>query len=425
MLLQLSAYLTSNNLFCPSQSAYRPGHSTETALLKVMNDILRALDDGYVSVLTLLDLSAAFDTIDHQILLSRLQTLYGISGTALSWFESYLSGRTQTVTINNNCSKPTSLRFGVPQGSVLGPILFILYTKPLSNLIERHSISSHFFSDDTQLLDSCHPDQIEATVRSMQDCISEVKLWMDCNKLKLNDEKTESLLIKSDRAKFPDPAPTSVRVGNSVIPFATHAKNLGFTISSNTTIDKHATYICRSAYAELRRISSIRHLLTVNATKTLACAFILSKLDYCNCLLSGSPQYILDKLQKVQNSAARLVLKSRKHDHIQPLLRNLHWLPIRSRIEYKISTLCFNTFIDSSPDYLSQLLTVYTPSRQLRSSSDTRILRMKTKSFGQRSFSFTGPPQWNSLPYEIRHSVSAPAFKSALKTHLFKSAYNI
>ena len=144
VLSQLSAYLSSNNLFCSSQLAYPAGHSTETALLKVTNDILRALDDRNISVLTLLDLSAAFDTIDRKDLLDRLENLYGISDTAVLWFESYLTGRTQMVTIDNNSSKPSILCFGVPQGSGPGPVLFILYTKPLSNLIERHSISSQF-----------------------------------------------------------------------------------------------------------------------------------------------------------------------------------------------------------------------------------------------------------------------------------------
>ena len=248
----------------------------------------------------------------------------------------------------------------------------------------------------------------------MQNCISEVKLWLDCNKLKLNDDKTESILVKSDRIMLPDSAPTSIRIGNPGILFASHARNLGFTISSNTTMDKHVTNICRSTYAELRRISSIRHLLTVNATKILLSAFVLSKLDCCNSHLCGSPQFILDKLQRVQNSAARLVMKFRKCDHVQPLLRNFYWLPVRSRIDYKISNLCFNIFTNSS-----------TPTRHLRSSSDTRTLRIpfiKTKSFGQRAFSFTGPTQWNLLSCGLRHSESSPAFKTALKTHLFRSA---
>ena len=124
----------------------------------MMNDILHALISGDVTVVTLLDLSAAFDTIDHNIICQRLKHLYGISGTPLSWFKSYLSNRTHIVTINNKISQPTLLNFGVPQGSVLGPILFILYPKPLITLIRRHSISNQSFADDTQLHDSCRPD---------------------------------------------------------------------------------------------------------------------------------------------------------------------------------------------------------------------------------------------------------------------------
>ena len=136
--------------------------------------------------------------------------------------------------------------------------------------------------------------------------------------------------------------------------------------------------------------------------------------------------FILDKLQRIQNSAARLVMKSRKCDHVQPLLRSLHWLPVHSGIDHRISTLCFNTFTNSFPVYVAKLLSVYTPSRHLRSSSDTRTLRIpfiKIKPFGQRAFSFTGQTQWNLLPYGLRHSESSPAFKTALKTHLFRSAY--
>ena len=138
VLSQLSAYLNANNLFPTSQSAYRPGHSTETALLNMMNDILHALDNDNVTVVTLLDLSAAFDTIDHNILCQRLEHLYGISGTPLNWFRSYLSNRTQTVTINNKLSQPTLLNFGVPQGSVLGPIYFVHKTSDYTHSTTLH-----------------------------------------------------------------------------------------------------------------------------------------------------------------------------------------------------------------------------------------------------------------------------------------------
>ena len=132
---------------------------------------------------------------------------------------------------------------------------------------------------------------------------------------------------------------------------------------------------------------------------------------------------LLERLQKVQNSAARLVLKARKRDHVTPLLRDLHWLPIQARIEYKLSTFCHSFFSGTAPEYLSTLLHVYVPSRQLRSSSDSKLLRIphvKTKSFGQRSFSYVAPSVWNSLPQEVRNVTLTSDFKTALKTHLFK-----
>ena len=426
VLKQLLSFLNTEDLFSHSQSAYRPFHSTETILLKVTNDILSALDGGDLSILTMLDLSAAFDTIDHTTLIHRLNTLYGISGPALDWFRSYLSGRTQSVIVDSRISAPAPLSFGIPQGSVLGPILFILYTKPLAALIQSHSISDQSFADDSQLYTSCAKSDTDAAIQSIQECISDVKLWMTQNKLKLNDEKTEALLFHKKTTVLSD-LPTSLQVGGADITFSSSARDLGYIITADMTLDKYVANLCRSAYYELYKISTIRHTLSIQTTNTLVCSFVLSKLDYCNSLLSGCPMYLIQKLQKVQNSAARLVLKANKFDHVTPLLRTLHWLPIQARIEYKLSTLCFGFFNDSSPAYFSDLLSIYTPSRNLRSSSDSRILSVpttKTVTYGQRTFSFCASKQWNSLPFIIRHSHSKESFKRALKTYLFKKHYS-
>ena len=191
-------------------------------------------------------------------------------------------------------------------------------------------------------------------------------------------------------------------------------------------IDAHVQDICRKAYIDIRCISSIRHLLTIDATKTLLSAFVLPKLDYCYSLFYCSPMYMLERLQKVQNSAARLIFQCRKKNHISPLLMSLHWLPINARIEYKLSVICHYLCSGLSPIYLSDLLLVYTPKRNLRSFSDNRILcipKLQTQTFGYRSFSFAAPTIWNSLSSEITHTDFIQKFTLALKTHLFRKFY--
>ena len=177
-----------NGLFEDFQSGFRLNHSTETALVKVSNDLLLASDNGLVSLLVLLDLSAAFDTIDHNILLQRLEQTLGITGAALCWFKSYLSDRFQFVHVNDKASLQTKVNCGVPQGSVLGPILFTLYMLPLGNIIRKHNIHFHCYADDTQLYLSMRPDEINQVVQ-LQECLRDIKSWMTCNFLLLNSTK--------------------------------------------------------------------------------------------------------------------------------------------------------------------------------------------------------------------------------------------
>ena len=171
------------------------------------------------------------------------------------------------------------------------------------------------------------------------------------------------------------------------------------------TMTAYVVNLIRTVNFELRCINSIQHYLSVRATNTLVSAFLLSRLDFCNSLLSGCPQYLLNRLQKVQNNAALLILKAPRTDHITPHLHTLHWLPIDARIKYKLCSLCFGAIISTGPVYLSDLLKIYTPSRQLRSSADIPILcipSVNTKSYGERSFSYTAPTLWSTLPKDIR-----------------------
>ena len=199
-------------------------------------------------------------------------------------------------------------------------------------------------------------------------------------------------------------------------------RNLGVILDSTLSLHQHAMNVCRVAYLELRRINSIRNLLSIDAVKTLVCSLVLSRLDYCNSLLVGLPQYLIKRLQGVQNAATRSILRTLRSEHISPLLQNLHWLPFNGKIWHKVDALCHTSLSCSGPQCIFDLTHVYTPARSSCSSSDTRILstfNVKLKSHDQRSFAYHGPTAWNSLPLALSHQQESDCFKKALKIHLF------
>ena len=227
----------------------------------------------------MLDFSSAFDTIDHTILVHRLHTDFGLTDTVLQWFSSYLTDRTHYVSPSNNCSDLAPVHSGVPQGSVLGPILFTMYIKPLSAIIDSHSIIHHSFADDLQLQLSAPPVRISELLHSTQSCISDVKAWATANMLKLNERKTELMLVISKRSKHIHNLPTSITIGNAQIPFKQSVKNLGSTLDCHLTMNANVSNIAWTCYFELRRLASIRRFLTSTATATLVSAFVLSRID--------------------------------------------------------------------------------------------------------------------------------------------------
>ena len=258
VLSQVFSYLNSHNLYNTCQSAYRPGHSTETALLKVVNDLFLSLNKGNISVLALLDFSSAFDTIDHTILVHRLHTDFGFTDTVLQWFSSYLTDRTHYIYLSNHCSALAPVHSGAPQGSVLGPILFTMYIKYLSAIIDSHSIIHHSFADDLQSQMSARPDGIYELLHSIQSCIGDVKAWATANMLRLNDDMTELMLVSSKRTKHLHSLPTSITIGNAQIPIKQSVKKLGFTLDCHITVNANVTNIARTCNFELRRLTSIR-----------------------------------------------------------------------------------------------------------------------------------------------------------------------
>ena len=314
--VQFTNHLRKNSLMEPFQSAYRANHNAETALLRVFNDILRSMDQQIVTILVLLDLSAAFDTVDHNILLHRLHTRFGASGTALDWFKDNLSNRRQRVSVDGSLLDPVQIKFGVPQGSVFGPLLFLAYISPLGDIIRRHGLDFHLYADDTQLYLSFDFVQSQMALDTIRAAIYDIKDWLLINMLKFNTSKTDLGVIGSHQQLSKLNLPLALHVEQSEIITEESITNHGVIMDQHQKLKWHVNNIFKVCTFHLRNISKIRRFLTTEACKLLIHALVTSRLDYCNSILYGFNQSILQRLQLLQNYAARLVYRIPKFCHI-------------------------------------------------------------------------------------------------------------
>ena len=418
---QLTKHLTSNNIGDKFQSGLRKHHSTETALLRVSNNILMSSDSGRCSVLVLLDLSAAFDTVDHGILLDRLRDWAGVSGTVLQWFSSYLSERSFSVTVGPFSSDPAPLLCGVPQGSVLAPTLFSIYLLPLGHLISTFpGVSYQCYADDIQLHFSFSPENLQS-LSILLDCLAAIEGWMSKNLLQLNAAKTEVLIFAPDSV--------AARVQEHLGPLKTNihpsVRNLGVHFDQSMHLDQHVKALCRNSFFHLRNVAKLRSIVSQKELEMAVHAFVSSRIDYCCSLYTCLNQSSLHRLQLVQNAAARLLSRSKKSCHMTPILADLHWLPVSFRIHYRLLLITYKALNGLAPSYIRDLLHDYIPSRSLRSSDQGLLavppVRLSTK--GGRAFEVVAPRLWNSLPQDMREASSVESFRRQLKTHLFRKAF--
>ena len=391
--------------------------------------MIGALDCGHIGALSLLDLSAAFDTVDHTILADVLTKRFGVQGLALDWFIDFLSERRQLVRVGSDDSEETKLLFGVPQGSVLGPKIFIQYAEDVSKLFDKHRLDYHLYADDMQGLKHGNPSDVPVIVAAHEACLAETRPWCASRRLQLNDNKTELFWFGS-AANLRKMAPLSgdIRIGQSVVAPSSVVRDLGVMLDAELSMREHISKTTQSCFYHLRKLRSVRQQLGRDVTSQLVSAFVLSRLDYCNAVFAGLPASTLAPLQRVLHSAARLVLELRPRDHVTPALRQLHWLPIVQRIDYKLCMLVHKVSVGHAPKYLSDLLTAYSDvssksALRAYSSGDYIIPRTNLK-LGERAFSVAAPRAWNRLPTAIKLMRCTNTFKRNLKTFLFNIAYS-
>ena len=417
---RLHSHMQENGLFCPKQFAYKQFHSPETMMAGVVSDVLSGFERNQATVMVFLDLSAAFDTIDIERLLKVLSEEIGITGTALQWFRSFLTGRTQKVRIKDVFSECLEVLYGTVQGSVLGPILFNIYVRSQPNVFEKCRFGTTSFADDSNGKKTFSLQfQYNVLKHDVPECLQEITKWMNVNFLKINADKTEILLL------YPESLRNRVIIKGTFIKdqcvrFSNVVKNVGVWLDKHLNMDTHTNKIVSHSHKLLKDIGRIRNVISKKHTEMLVHAVVSSRLDNCNSLFFNMKKGNLFKLQKVQNAAARLVARKKKRDSVSTVIKELHWLRVESRIIFKILLLVFKCIHGLCSQNLVQKVVVY----KGYNCRPNDFLQLETKKvhtkYGKRTIEYAGPRLWNALSVDIRKEQKIDVFKKKVKTELFR-----
>uniref|UniRef100_A0A670IWM0 Reverse transcriptase domain-containing protein n=1 Tax=Podarcis muralis TaxID=64176 RepID=A0A670IWM0_PODMU len=422
---QLGRFLEETSTLDPFQSDFRPGFGTETALVALTDDLRRQLDRGGSGLLILLDLSAAFDMVDHDLLDHHLADL-GIQGIARNWLCSFISGRGLRVALGREMSSRHSLVCRVPQGAILSPMLFNIFMRPLAQIVQSFGLGCHQYADDTQLylLMDGHTDSAPNTLTR---CLEAVAGWFHGSQLKLNPSKTEVLWLGRDGMGMRDQLPSLA--GVQLVPLPS-VKSLSVILDASLSMEAQVTATAKATFFHLRRIKPLVPYLSRPDLATVIHATVISRLDYCNSLYAGLPLKLSQKLQRMQNAAARLLTGSLPWEHIHPVLFKLHWLPVEYRVRFKVLLLTFKALHGLGPSYPRDRLSRYAPRRASRSTNSNTLVvpgpkEVRLASTKARAFSTLAPACWNTLPRETRALHDLISFRRACKTQLFHLAFGL
>ena len=431
-LKEINAHLTVNKLHSKFQSGYRKHHSCETSMFKVVGDIQNITSKRSHVAMLLLDLSSAFDALDHDILLKRLEQHFGIKGNVLDWLCSYLTKRTFSVSIKGCLGQRVLLLFGVPQGSLLGPLLFIMYCKQIENIALKYGLLIQLYADDSQIyVEIRDGSNVTAVKCNIEACLEEIKIWMSTNFMKLNESKTKLITYNPPRRPYnvpiSDPSYT-VQFDNCILEEVISVKALGVTLTPDLNFKSFIVSKSKSCNFQLYNLRHIKNSLNTSLRFMLVNSLILTQIDYCNSILAACPQKDIFVIQKVVNNSVRFVFDIKRNAHITPYLVKLHLLPVKYRILFKLCVLAYKVVNKIAPGYLLELFNCYEPTltMSLRYGVGRDSLMLMYKNGLQLPFKcvFTKLiKSWNELPLDLRFPSTMDSFKKKLKTFYFKKAY--
>ena len=414
---RLYDYCKNKNILFGDQYGFRPKHSTTDAIAKFTAHVAKAMENKMTTMSVFLDLSKAFDTIDHATLLTKLH-FYGIRGIALEWFKNYLTDRTQFVSYRNVKSTYHDVTCGVPQGSMLGPLLFIIYTNDLPNAL-LHS-KCILFADDTTVYHTSNDiktlrENIEYDMTSLSD-------WFRANKLSLNVLKTNFVLFAPKHKSLINDV-SSIRIGDEIIPRVNHAKFLGIYIDELLEWGYHIDHIIKKIANGIYAINAAKRYLSVENLKSLYFSFVQSYLSYGAIIWSSAYQCRLHKLEILQKKAIRNVCKANYNEPSTPLFKYLHIPKIADIFNIQ---LCKFMFLYSTGMLVESLQTIFTTNSNIHSHNtrhcrDPHVVTRQTSCIA-RTFIHRAPKVWLDLPINIRTITSIDHFSSQVKKH-FISLY--
>ena len=413
---QLYFYLSKFKLLSDSQFGFRKFHSTATALLDCTNDWYMNLDRKMFNLVVQIDLKKAFDTVDHQILLRKLE-LFGIKGQALSFLNSYLSNRSQQCQINGFLSSAKTIRCGVPQGSILGPLFFLLYINDLPQCLSK--TKPRLFADDTSLTAS--GDSIAHLEYAVNSDLENLRKWLIANKLSLNVAKTEFMLIGSKQMiKSCSNWQPNVKIENKQIKQVCECKTLGVKIDQHLSWKSNTENICNKITSGISALRRLKDFVDRQTLISVYNAIVRPYFDYCCEVWDVFGETQSKRLQKLQNRAARIILNvSNDTDH-SVALQALGWKTLKVERKKAKAKMMYKLLNNMGPQSLTDLFTNKGEmiSYNLRNISSTLCLPKPRTNYLKKSFMYDGSSLWNSIPEEIKKSISLSSFRTKIAAYI-------